>query len=707
MMIKGIASSILLLLISSNVTLGSMGMDQVTSIDKSDNVNLAATAIAEEKMIKIDINKLPLKVKELLKSHVRRYMTKKWDRLTRKDLKNVELKMLLTDTKEKKSIDQSINSISKVNSPLSSHSSLSFLSSLSGSLKEGEGEEKLKDAKKIETVSATGQMLDHAATSLLGKLMQSSVSRVMTATFSSASSSNPSSNVIASLFNDPNSLSNINDYRTEHIDIRWTIDFVKKILSGHVILTMKKMDSSGNSNKIILDGKSLKISSVKLVSGSSTSSADKDEKTVNNTMELPFTYNLNASQFGDSLEITLDSNLMDKSRISLKIEYETSPDASAIQWLEPEQTLGKKHPYLFTQCEAIHARSLMPCQDSPAIKAPYKAHVSCPSPLNVVMSANKRRKESAGFFTSNDSATNTQSLSNQLEMGEYFFEQTKAIPSYLLAIGAGNIMGKVIGPRSTVWSEPEIVDAAASEFNGTEEYIKIGEELAGPYEWEIYDILLLPPSFPYGGMENACLTFLTPSLITGDRSLTDVVAHEIAHSWTGNLVTNANWEHMWLNEGFTMFLERKIIGRRFGEDHRQLDAHIGLAELRESVNQFKSESFKNALVPDLRELNPDDVFSRVPYEKGHTLLYYLEELVGGSSIFEPYLKSHIKKFAGKSITTDNWRDYLFEFYSDNGDIIKKLLAVDWNEWTKGVGMPPVIPKYDKSLVAPCEKLANR
>lgn len=276
----------------------------------------------------------------------------------------------------------------------------------------------------------------------------------------------------------------------------------------------------------------------------------------------------------------------------------------------------------------------------------------------------------------------------------------------MIAIGAGDIYSKELGPRSAVWCEKEVLEEAAWEFAETETFIKTAEDLAGPYVWERYDILLLPPSFPYGGMENPCLTFLTPSLLAGDRSLVDVVAHEISHSWTGNLVSCVNWEHFWLNEGFTMFLERKILGRLQGEEHRQFDSQLGLAELRESVADF-NEDYRTALVPDLRETDPDDVFSRVPYEKGYTLLYTLEDLVGGPAIFEPFLKAHIQNFAGASIDTNQFHESILSYYSDDAQIAAKLNSFDWKTWFYGLGMPPTVPEYSQTLMKPCLELAKQ
>lgn len=251
-----------------------------------------------------------------------------------------------------------------------------------------------------------------------------------------------------------------------------------------------------------------------------------------------------------------------------------------------------------------------------------------------------------------------------------------------------------------------MIDRAAYEFAETESFIKTAEELVGPYVWERYDILLLPPSFPYGGMENPCLTFLTPSLLCGDRSLVDVVAHEISHSWTGNLVSCMNWEHFWLNEGFTMFLERKILARLHGESWRQFNSHIGLADLRESVAQFNGDGPETALIPDLTSTDPDDVFSSVPYEKGYTLLYVLEELVGGPTIFEPFFKAHIQNFSGNSITSDQFKSFIFNYFKDDSIIIEKLQTFPWNEWFYGRGMPPTIPSYSDKMLVPCRHLAD-
>ncbi|KAI8089608.1 peptidase family M1-domain-containing protein [Halteromyces radiatus] len=476
-----------------------------------------------------------------------------------------------------------------------------------------------------------------------------------------------------SIAKDPSSLANLKQVKNTHLHLDWTISFDKKNISGHVILDLHTLED--NVDKVILDSSYLDIQRVSL-----------------NEQDLTYTISERHPCLGSALTIQLAQPIVTAgTKFQLKIDYNTTDKCTAIQFLEPEQTVGKKQPYLFSQCQAIHARAFCPCQDSPAIKLTYSASVT--SPLPVIMSALK---------TGEVQGTNG--------LTTYGFEQRTSIPSYLIAIAAGNLVSREIGPRSSVWCEPEVIEQAAWEFNGTEEFIRTGEDLLTPYEWGRYDLLILPPSFPYGGMENPCLTFVTPTLLAGDRSAVDVVAHEIAHSWMGNLVTTHNWEHFWLNEGHTVFIERKITGRLHGEAERQFSAIIGWKALKESVELFGTDSPATVLKPDLSSgIDPDDYFSSVPYEKGFNLLYHIEKVVGGGDIFEPFLKSYVGKFAGQSITTEQWKDYLYEYFEKNHGqtLVDKLNTIDWNTWINGPGMPPVDPEFDTTLAKQCYDLADR
>lgn len=477
---------------------------------------------------------------------------------------------------------------------------------------------------------------------------------------------------------DPNSFANVNNFKVNHMKLNLKTEFDRKVLSGYVINEVEIVD--GSSNKFILDTRGLKISSASWIT--------EDDK------EIPLEFSLGDvhKMYGQALSITFTDEMLKKSKVNVKINYETTPECSACQWLEPSQTKGKKYPYLYTQCEAIHARSVVPCQDTPIIKLTYEAEITVPKELKALMSAVLMGEKP---------------VDNDLV--SFKFEQKMRIPAYLLAIAVGNLKGIKIGPRSTVWSEPEVVEAAAYEFANTEDFIKIGEEYLTDYVWGVYDLLVLPPSFPFGGMENPCLTFVTPTIVVGDRSLVDVVAHEISHSWTGNLVTNSNWQHFWLNEGHTMYLERKILSKLHGEAYRDFSAVIGWNDLKESVKAYgKEEEFFTALVPDLRERDPDDSFSTVPYEKGFNLLYYLEKILGGPKVFDPFLKEYVIHFTNKSLSTNEWKDFLYDYFKKNDESKLQILdSVDWNTWFYGYGMPPVEPKFNSSLLNVCNDLAEK
>ncbi|WAR25725.1 LKHA4-like protein [Mya arenaria] len=264
-----------------------------------------------------------------------------------------------------------------------------------------------------------------------------------------------------------------------------------------------------------------------------------------------------------------------------------------------------------------------------------------------------------------------------------------------------------IGPRSKIWAEREILDRAAYEFAETEDMLQVAEELLGPYVWGRYDMIVLPPSFPYGGMENPCRTFVTPTLLAGDRSLADVIAHEIAHSWTGNLVTCKTWAHFWLNESYTEFSERKIVSDlKGGEKFRQFLALRGWKILCETVDELGEDSEFTKLVPNMDGVDPDESFSSIPYEKGHALLFYLEQLLGGPDVFEPYVRAYIDEFKYKSITTQDWKDFLFNYFKK--EVAEgKLDGVDWEGWLYKKGVPPQKPNYDTTMMEECDPISHK
>ncbi|OXA59860.1 leukotriene A-4 hydrolase [Folsomia candida] len=473
--------------------------------------------------------------------------------------------------------------------------------------------------------------------------------------------------------NDPNSFSNPENVRVDHMHMKWNVDFAKKIIGGQV--TYRLLPVTQPVQQIVFDTRQLTVNSVKSSDGKA----------------LLFKLGDPVLNFGQPLSIDVGSLFNSgSSSVEIQVDYETSPECSALQWLDAEQTAGKAHPYVFSQCEMIHARSLLPCVDTPFSKCTYTAEVTVPKALQALMSA----EVSKDIVEVSDKKTNK-------------FEQKVPIPAYLIAIAVGHIKSKKIGPRTTVWSEPEFVDASAYEFAETEEMLNAAEQLMGKYVWGVYDILVLPPSFPMGGMENPNVTFATPTLLAGDRSLANVIAHEISHSWTGNLVTNINFEHFWLNEGFTVYAERKIMSILKGEKFRQFECIGGWKSLTDCINTMKSDNPMTKLVTDLTGLDPDEFFSVVPYEKGSVFLYYLEEKVGGPAVFEPFFKHYIQENQFKSIDTDVFKKMFIDYFTNNLRISELIKDIDWDTWLYTTGMPPVKPSFDTSLADVCIELKNR
>ncbi|VVC97007.1 unnamed protein product [Leptidea sinapis] len=460
---------------------------------------------------------------------------------------------------------------------------------------------------------------------------------------------------------DPSSFSRPEQAIIEHVDLILHVDFEQKQLNGDVMLTVSTLM---NINELILDTSNLTIEMIELEDGS----------------ELKYKVDEHLTYYGSKLTIIFNKTIISGQKIKIRIKYKTSPSATALQWLEPKQTSGQTYPFLFSKCVAIHARSIMPCQDSPAVKFTYTAEVSAPENFSVLMSAIR------------DGRNNTNTT----------FRQPVPIPSYLLAIAVGVLESRELGPRSHVWAEKEEIERSAWEFADTEKYLQAAEAQCGPYQWTQYNLLVLPPSFPYGGMENPCLTFVTPTLLAGDRSQANVIVHEIVHSWTGNLVTNRNFEHFWLKEGFTVFLERKVGASLISDKDearksRDFNSLLGLQQLTETINDLGADNPLTQLVLNLSSVNPDDAFSTVPYEKGSLFLRVLEDLLGGPDIFDKFVRSYLNKYQRQSIDTEQFKSYLFQYFNDSSDQIRVLNDVEWETWLHKPGMPPVIPKYDTSM----------
>lgn len=457
---------------------------------------------------------------------------------------------------------------------------------------------------------------------------------------------------VAAQATDPHSYARPQDVVIKHIDLALKIDFPRRQLDGVATLTLDWKNAAAQD--LMLDTENLKIASIEAVDGKGHARALK--------------YELAAPVPDMGSKLTIDAPQQPH---AVRIAYTTSPDASGLQWLSAAQTADKTLPFLFSQSEATHARSWIPLQDSPAIRFTYTAHVTAPKDVRVVMSAPNDPKHALN--------------------GVFDFEQTHPIPSYLMAIAAGDIDVRETGPRSAVYAEPSMVAKAAQEFADTEKMIETTEKLYGPYRWGRYDILVLPPSFPFGGMENPNMTFATPTIIVGDKSLVSVISHELAHSWSGNLVTNATWRDGWLNEGFTTYVQGRVTEALYGKRQETEETLLAIRNLEKTIGKMPENAQR--LAPQPRDIDADDEFSDVVYDKGSWFLRTLEQRFGREP-FDAWLKGYFNHFAWHSITTEQMLAYL------KPNLIDKYPGrMSWDEvkaWVYGTGISEDAPIPDSS-----------
>ncbi|MBS1615085.1 MAG: M1 family metallopeptidase [Bacteroidetes bacterium] len=451
-----------------------------------------------------------------------------------------------------------------------------------------------------------------------------------------------------SAYKDYHTQSNADSVQMNHLSLDIAVSFEKKQISGRADWSI---ENKTGAPELHLDDYGLHIDSV-AVDGKKTSfSLDAPVPILGNRLRIP---------------ITTQSKLV-------SIWYATSDSARALQWLTPEQTASKKQPFLYTQDECINARSWVPCADGPGIRFTYDARVRVPQGLIALMSAE------------NPQAPN--------DSGVYHFKMENPVPAYLLALAVGDISFRPIDPRSGVYAEPSIIDKARYEFADVGKMISTAESLYGPYRWGRYDVLVAPPGFPMGGMENPRLTFCTPTVIAGDRSLVNLIAHELAHSWSGNLVTNATWDDIWMNEGFTVYIERRITEALTDKSYVDMLWELGYQDLEDEVARLGKTSPDTWLKLNMKGRNPDDCLSDIPYEKGAAFLWLIERNVGRER-FDAFLKKYFSEHAFHSITTEAFLKYLRANLILGDTALEKKL--DIHAWVYEPGIPANCPRADSA-----------
>ena len=442
------------------------------------------------------------------------------------------------------------------------------------------------------------------------------------------------------------------EVRVTHVALDLRADFDARVLSGTATLSLQRNSSA---HEVVLDIKGLEI-----------------QRITGGGADLKFALGDEDKILGRPLTVQLPPNVAE-----ITIAYHTSPDAGALQWLQPSQTAGGKRPYLYSQGEAIFTRTWIPTQDTPGVRQTYSARITVPRDLHAVMSAEQLTPDGV-----------------ETPAGRTFeFRLTQPVPPYLIAIGVGELAYRQVGPRTGVYTEPSMLDAAANELVDLEKMVTAAETLLGPYRWGRFDVLVLPPSFPLGGMENPRLTFATPTIIAGDRSLVSLIAHELAHSWSGNLVTNATWSDFWLNEGFTTYVENRLMEVLYGTDRARMLQVLDRRSLDAEIARLGPANKDTMLHLDLKGRDPDDGVNDIAYEKGATFLRTIEAAVGRET-FDAFLRGYFDRHAFQSITTAQFLDD-FRAHLVRGDTqLEERLKVQ--EWLYQPGLPSnaVVPKSD-------------
>jgi len=467
------------------------------------------------------------------------------------------------------------------------------------------------------------------------------------------------------LVEDIHSYARPNEARVTHVALDLEADFAGKVLAGTATLDIQ---TAPGARELVLDAKGLDIRTVRIGG-------------------KPARFTLGASDEIKGQPLVID---LPPGARQVTIGYSSKPDAAALQWLSPSQTAGKQHPYLFSQGQSILTRTWLPTQDSPGIRQTWEARITAPQALRAVMSAE--------MLTPDGEAAGPGKKA-------WRFRMDKPVPPYLIAIAIGDIAFRPLGPRTGVYTEPSMLDAAANELVDLEKMVEAAETLYGPYRWGRYDLLVLPPSFPFGGMENPRLTFATPTIIAGDRSLVSLVAHELAHSWSGNLVTNATWADFWINEGFTTYFENRIMEALYGRMRADELQTLGWADWMSDMAELGGPTAPDTrLVVDLSGRDPDDGSTDIPYEKGAAFLRMVEQQVGRAQL-DAWLRSYFDRHAFQPMTTEGLVADMREHLIKGDAALEQRLMLD--AWLYQPGVPSNAVEPHSTIFPTMDNMADK
>jgi leukotriene-A4 hydrolase len=482
---------------------------------------------------------------------------------------------------------------------------------------------------------------------------------------------------------DPSSYANVDQMAPSHISFDLEVNFDDSSTTGTITHTIEVLET--NVTTVYLD----------VWDGLEVFTAEFRTDQVDGFAEfavLDFAITTPNPNIGNALSIHLPVKMVAGTEFFLRLAYKTNADTTALSWMTPSQTAGKVLPFMYSLCQLNFCRDMAPMMDTPSMKITYDATIVAPKELAVYMSANQT--ESMDFNA-------THKVSS--------FACDIKVPSYLIAIVVGDLEVRNLNDRVRIMSEPVLLDSAVAEFSELTTAFDLVEEYLTPYIWGTYTLVIMPPSFPWGGMEHPMVTFASPTLITGDKSQVSTAFHELTHSWFGNNVGCQNWDNFWLNEGINTFMERKVLTALRGENYAKIDYFTGNTSMYfGDMLYYGLDNSYSALFPDIGDDDPENSFSGLPYEKGSQFMYYIQSLIG-EDMMQSLLRLYINTFAETAINSMDFKMLYEGFVSDNFDAATAtdiISQTDWDTWVYTPGLAPVAQDFRTDELDVAQALAR-